>query len=348
MSDTFPVAAWQMLEDAALFPAAGMLAPWAKAEAQLSRRGHLLAMANGKPVGAFRASLRGHVIRPVKTALTFSGLPLIADAGALEQLFIQTGAAAVHFRAIPAVGPFWDSLNALGSSRLKVLHTWERAALSTQGDFADWFEQGFERKRRKEYRRLRTRLGETGTLESLALVPGIDPTPWTRELLDLEARGWKGARGTALAASPKTAALLAQALKELAEQGHLRFWKLALDGRPLAMMFALVHGSQAWLGKIAHDENFAKFSPGVLLVLDATAALFADQMIHHVDSCAIPDHPMINHVWRERLPLADVLVAGPNASPVRFGALVAWERCKIAARAKARAAYYTVTKRRQS
>jgi len=28
-----------------------------------------------------------------------------------------------------------------------------------------------------------------------------------------------------------------------------------------------------------------------------------------VDSCATPDHPMIDHLWRERLPIADWLVA---------------------------------------
>ena len=36
------------------------------------------------------------------------------------------------------------------------------------GDHAAWFETNFERKRRKEYRRWRSRLGEMGKLESLS------------------------------------------------------------------------------------------------------------------------------------------------------------------------------------
>ncbi|HEY7298717.1 MAG TPA: GNAT family N-acetyltransferase, partial [Xanthobacteraceae bacterium] len=27
------------------------------------------------------------------------------------------------------------------------------------------------------------------------------------------------------------------------------------------------------------------------------------------DSCATADHPMIDHIWRERLPLCDLMVA---------------------------------------
>ena len=35
--------------------------------------------------------------------------------------------------------------------------------------------------------------------------------------------------------------------------------------------------------------------------------------IARVDSCATADHPMIDHIWRERLALADLLVrVGPD------------------------------------
>lgn len=325
--------------DGALFPAAGCLPPWAEAQERVSGFHHV------RIDGAvFPLVRRGRQLRPLRTDLSFSGLPLVARGDIIARLFTQTGAQSALFANIPAAGPFWDSLPA---NRV-VLRRWERASLAVAGSFEAWFEDNFERKRRKEYRRLRARLGESGRLESLALQPGSDPSAWAEELFALEARGWKGARGTAIAAHEITAAALREALKGLNEQGHLRFWKLALDGKPLAMMFALVHQDQAWLGKIAHDEGFAKFSPGVLLVLDATEAFFSEGGINLVDSCAIPDHPMINHIWRNRLPMADVLIAAPGASPLAFGALVAWERFKRAARALARGAWYRVTKRRRS
>jgi CelD/BcsL family acetyltransferase involved in cellulose biosynthesis len=69
---------------------------------------------------------------------------------------------------------------------------------------------------------------------------------------------------------------MADALREMADglalDGALRMWRLALDGRAIAVMFAVVEQDTAWLGKIAFDETFAAYSPGVLLVLDAIAA----------------------------------------------------------------------------
>jgi CelD/BcsL family acetyltransferase involved in cellulose biosynthesis len=335
-------------ERRALFPAAGMLAPWAKAIAELSGTEPIAVSRGGTLLGRFPMKKRGPVLATLHTDLSFSGLPSIADGAAFEALFAQTGARAALFKSVPGDGPFWDTLAAGCGERLRVLKRWERAALLPSGDFEAWYEANFERKRRKEYRRLRARLSEAGRLESLALAPGADAGGWADELFALEAAGWKGARGSAVASDRKTAAVLRSALVELAESGALRFWKLALDGKPIAMMFAMVDGPQAWLGKIAYDEAFAKFSPGVLLVLDATEAFFKEPAIALVDSCAIPDHPMINHLWRDRVRMVDAIAGARDSAAPAFGALVAWERFKAAARSTARDAFYAATKRRRS
>lgn len=325
--------------DQALFPAAGMLAPWREAHREITgedphRAGD----------GLFPLTRKGGVLRTWKTPLFFAGVPLVGTSEALSALLKDIA----HLRQIPASGPFWDMLQAEAArtgADIHVLRRWERAALEVSGSFEAWFEKSYDRKRRKEYRRLKARLGETGRLESIALEPGADPSQWTDDILALEARGWKGKRGTAMAGNPKVAAALKTALNQLARDHALRFWKLALDGKPIAMMFALVHQGQAWLGKIAYDEAYAKYSPGVLLVLDATENIFAEGTIRLVDSCAIPGHPMIDHVWRDRLAMADVM-AGPRG--VRLGALVALERLKLTAREALRDLYYTIRRRRRS
>jgi GNAT acetyltransferase-like protein len=71
----------------------------------------------------------------------------------------------------------------------------------------------------------------------------------------------------------------------------------------------LTSGDTAWLWKIAYDEGLARYSPGVQLVLDCTDSLLGDGGPARVDSCATADHPMINHLWRERLGLCDRLIA---------------------------------------
>ena len=101
----------------------------------------------------------------------------------------------------------------------------------------------------------------------------------------------------------------------LARDGQARIFRLRVAGRPIAAIVTLTSGTAAWCWKIAHDEGFARFSPGVQLLLDATQDLLDDPGIARADSCATADHPMIDHVWRERLALDDRLVRiGPDRS----------------------------------
>jgi hypothetical protein len=66
----------------------------------------------------------------------------------------------------------------------------------------------------------------------------------------------------------------------------------------------------------------------VQLLLDVTQALLDDRNVTCADSCATAGHPMIDHIWRERLALADRLVAlGPQQRYV-FAAACALERAR--------------------
>jgi hypothetical protein len=294
------------------------------------------------------------VLASWKTPFSFAGTPLIdegyADA-ALEGFLNTKGIAAFVFGGIPANGPFWDKLNETAErleAPIKIMSRWQRAALRPRTSFETWFETNFERKRRKEFRRLRNRLAEQGRLESRVFTPGDRLETWTDELLALEAKGWKGRRGTALAPDPQAVRCLHDCLKNLETEGSLRFWKLAFDGKPVAMMFALVQNSQAWLAKIAYDEDLSKYSPGVLLVLDATEKLMSEPQIKLVDSCAIPGHPMIDHIWRDRIEMCDVLIGRPSTSRAKFKAMSTAEGLRRSAYATARDIYYRLTKRHRS
>ncbi|MFT3986104.1 GNAT family N-acetyltransferase [Aestuariivirga sp.] len=345
-------AEWQALSDRALTPAPlngpeflpplFTISPKAELLTARAAEGLMLALPvqrRGWPVP---------VLSSFVSPLTNSGLPMIdRDLGpaALQAIARRIGQP-LMLTGIPASGPFWDALDQSGL-RISILDRWERAALYPQGSFAQWFEEGFERKRRKEYRRLRARLSEQGTLISRSLHRHENVDPWAEALLDLEGAGWKGARGTALKADPAMASAFRTICRDLHAAGKLRFWSITLDGRTIASLFAVVEQGQAWLGKIAYDEALAKYSPGVLLILDATEALF-EEGVTQADSCAIPDHPMINHLWRGRMPMADVIIAGETVSPFMFKATVIAERSRRRSRAALKSLFYTITRRHRS
>jgi CelD/BcsL family acetyltransferase involved in cellulose biosynthesis len=244
-------------------------------------------------------------------------------------------------------GPFWNQL-ARQDAQVSILKSWERAALNLTGTYETWAESNFGAKRRKEYRRLTNRLSELGSFESVSLDVGRDCKPWVADLLALEAAGWKGKRGTAIATNSVLQAAFKDSCQFLAAAGKLRFWKLAIDGKTIAITYAIVEGNQAWLHKIAYDEAYAKFSPGVLLVLYATERLFAESGITLVDSCAIPGHPMIENIWRDRIKVADVMIAPNSIGVKRFAMTLKAERLRRGARKMASDIYNFMRGRRRS
>ena len=214
-----------------------------------------------------------------------------------------------------------------------MLQRWQRASLNVTGSFECWMAASFDTKRGKELRRLHKRLGEKGEFQTLSLAKNSEATPFNTEFMKLEVPGWKGDHGTALANHGEWDPDTREALATLHQRGKLRFWTMKLEGQPIASLFSFVDGSKTSLGKIAYDESFGRYLPGVLLVLDATNSFFADGKITEIDSSAIPIHPMIDRIWRKRITIADVLVAPAEVSASRFTATVIAEKMRRTLRA---------------
>ncbi|MEI6642611.1 MAG: GNAT family N-acetyltransferase [Novosphingobium sp.] len=269
-------------------------------------------------------------------ANAFLGAPLVA-AGA-EEVFWEAlfdwadrhaGAALfLHTAALPLDSALADALRAVGARqgrRVAMVHREERAMLASPLAPAGYLDAALPGKKRKELRRQHARLAEQGTLTFTRLEDETDIAAWIERFLALEARGWKGSAGSALACAGETAGLFREAMTEAAARGQLERLSLDLDGRPIAMLATLIAPPGAFSYKTAFDESFARFSPGVLLQLE-NLKLLERAGIDWTDSCAAPDHPMIDSLWRERRTLARFSIAiGGTARRALFDRLVSFE-----------------------
>lgn len=188
-----------------------------------------------------------------------------------------------------------------------------RALLAPGADRAGYLDH-VSHKKLKELRRQRRRLEDAAPVEHLV----ARDAEALAQFMALEAAGWKGRAGGAASANPATNAFMQAAVLGLAADGNARIDRLMHDGRAIAATITLRSGSTAWLWKIAYDEEHATASPGVQLALDLTKQLLADESLARVDSCATAGHPMIDHLWRERLGLTDLLIAPGSASLTQF------------------------------
>ena len=184
-----------------------------------------------------------------------------------------------------------------------------RAQLVPRGDRSTYVEWALGARKRKDLRRLGRRLSEAGaTLFTTRREPD-DVAAALDEFFALEASGWKGRAGTAAAGRKDVRRFVTAALGGLAAEDKAAVSRLYFDDRPIAAAITLRSVDTAWFWKIAYDEAFARYSPGVMLTVALTEELAEDPTLARADSCATADHPMIDHIWREQLALCDRLIA---------------------------------------
>ena len=217
----------------------------------------------------------------------------------------------LHLAHIPEESDLYTALCEVlsnSSTPASIVSRDDRAMLRSSLSASDYFEASMSGKKRKELRRQERRLSELGQLGFERLTDQTDVGEWADAFLNLEAAGWKGDEASALASKPTTTAFFRNSLTAAANAGKLERLSMTLNGKPIAMLVNFLTAPGAFSFKTAFDEQYARFSPGVLLqkhnlgLLDNTAIAWAD-------SCAASDHPMIERIWREKRTMLRINIA---------------------------------------
>ncbi len=281
---------------------------------------------SGRLVGFFPVQVRGwrqgyapalastfmHPFGPLGKPLVAPGFEEGAIDTWLDHIAHDGGPHALLMPLLPDTGPFAGALDRVLARRELGVARYDRhvrAQLLPDAQRTTYLERAVGLKARKNLARKRRRLGELGMLSRSQAFSPAAMKEFFADFLTLEAAGWKGRMGTAAAQDSNIAGFMERVLCRLAKDNKAFGERLSIDGKPIAITFMLRSGGSVWAWKIAYDEAFAHYSPGVQIALDVTQTLLDDASVTQVDSCAGPDHPMIDHLWRERLALSDRLIS---------------------------------------
>jgi CelD/BcsL family acetyltransferase involved in cellulose biosynthesis len=205
---------------------------------------------------------------------------------------------------------------------------------------ADWTEpeRQFNSGRRSDFRRAQRQAGQMGTISYEILSPTLaELEPLLAEAYRVEEAGWKGAAGSALALDPMRGAFYRRYAAIACEQGILRLCFLRIDGQAVAMQFAVECNDRFWLLKIGHDDKFARFSPGTLLMLHtvkyaALRGLASYEFLGSVDSWTQNWTQSLRHcVALRAYPFNGNGLAALTSDAVRYG----WKRLSKQLRGRA-------------
>lgn len=254
----------------------------------------------------------------------FYGAPLLCqgqEVAALSGILAQLDGVSwsgqfLHLSGLDLDGPAVNALLSCCEQEgrpIKLIAMHQRALLRSELSADAYWQANVRPKKRKEIRRLVHRLAEAGAVTHRRLRDGGDATAWAADFLGLEASGWKGREGAALAASDRTRAWFNDGIAAAAAAGMLDMLRIDVDGRAIAMLVNFRHGRGAFSYKIAFDERYARYSPGLLVEIDNLHAVLDDDVpsgaLEWMDSCAAADHPMIDGLWSERRRIGQFRVA---------------------------------------
>lgn len=191
-----------------------------------------------------------------------------------------------------------------------VFERFERAAVHRRPE-PSYLEETLSPKHRRELRRQRRKLGESLGAEVEVIDRADDPAA-VEELIELERRSAVAERGTVLTSDPAHAAFFREACAGFAAEGRLQLLTLRAGDVTLAAKCNFVAGDGCFMFKIAFDETYRKFSPGMQLELEMLNLFHQRPSIRWMDSCADANNAMINRLWPDRRAMVSLAAPAPG------------------------------------
>ena len=228
----------------------------------------------------------------------------------------REGAGLVRFDYITGDGQFFPLLDdAIRKHRSmsSVGTVFSRAAFRRAADAETYLKHALSGDYRRQMKRKERRLADSGQLDYVTLEPDGDLENWLENFLRLESSGWKGKEGTALASTPSDREFFLRFARDAFRQNRLIMQGLNLDGRPIAQYCALTAGHGSFDFKPAYDEDYGRYSPGILLELERFRYLHTRPELDWMDSCSKRDS-FRNALWGQRRVIVFIAVSAGKIS----------------------------------
>jgi CelD/BcsL family acetyltransferase involved in cellulose biosynthesis len=267
----------------------------------------------GLPLRVLRSWRNRHLLHCAP--LVRAGFERVALAALLAWARAERAASIVQLDYLPADGALAAALKG-GTVGWRVAASFERAILRRAAGAEAYLAAALDGNTRRELRRKERRLNEAGAARYVRLGPDGDVARWIDDFLRLEASGWKGAAGGALACTEADRRFGEAIFAGAFERGRLLACGLDLDGRPIAREMCVVAGEGAFSFRIAYDESCARYAPGLLTELETVRAFHEATALAWLDSFTGAENVTIGRLWkdRRRIERVDLAVDGLGAA----------------------------------
>lgn len=182
----------------------------------------------------------------------------------------------VQLPALPAGDPAVSSLSeaaAAAGSRHVLTAEHVSPIVGTAGTYEDWRASSKPRWG-APLERFRRKMARDHEAELWIAQPPADLDAELASGFAVEASGWKGQSGTAIASDERTLTFYSEIARSFAERDQLRLSRIVLDGQWAAFDLCLLYGDRLYLLKTGYDERFRRLAPGLVMRLSTVERCF--------------------------------------------------------------------------
>jgi CelD/BcsL family acetyltransferase involved in cellulose biosynthesis len=224
---------------------------------------------------------------------------------------------------IPADGAIYQGLidaSALDKRLPQCVDEYNRQMFVRGDSFESYVANSCTKHFLQEIRRQRRRLEELGRVELKQPQDAAELEVALASFLVLENAGWKGKGASSLASASQSQTYFQTICRVAYEQQRLQLLGLYLNGEPIAMKCNFLSQPGSYAFKIAFDERYARYSPGIQLELETIRLLHEQHTVEWMDSCATRGHFMISRLWGEQRTLRRLLIPLTPVGELALGA----------------------------
>lgn len=235
----------------------------------------VVVLEDGEGIAAVAPLVRGRAFPAANRLLGVRELSeptdlLFRDEAALAELLttLATGSTPLRLDRVPSGSSSLTTVRKSFRSRAIVVRRPETSHPVIALPAGKPVEQLLSSSLRSDLRRARRKADALGPVSFEVHAPrtAAEFLPLYQQKVEVEAAGWKGRHGTALAMNAKQRDFFRRYGVLASEAGLLRLAVMRIGGVVTAMQYAVEWHGALWLLKIGHDETYAKCSPGMLLM----------------------------------------------------------------------------------
>ena len=227
---------------------------------------------------------------------------------------------------IPTVNSRGEACKAMVAALERLRKPWrmsghfQRAALESGTTFDEHMRCHVSSSRRKDLARNRRRLEQLGKVAHECHRSGDGLDRAVSAFLRIEASGWKGSRGTALACDEVTRKFAIGAFTGDERNSICRADVLTLDGAPIAVSLVVFAGRTGFAVKSTYDETYRNCSAGLLLEVEMLRSFLSGNWVGRLDAATAGTH-ILDSLWPEKIEVADLIFSlSPRFPRIRLSA----------------------------